>query len=276
MTTQIRLFVFLVSGVLLLGFLWILLSELIVPSLIESAYRGESVAMINSMISGQDTAPMEHYLNRWEKITRRVNLILLLSGTVFLVIGYRTFQSPGRVSSGRMGMDAFLRNPQMNLEKRRLWLVYALLALLVGGSLYDMVTRIEHWPFSPYPMFSGVRRDRSLNVLRLFGVIEGNLGHEIPLVKSEYIHPMDEARLRVGLRWITRSNHRQQLLREALQDSLMRYESLRREGRHDGPPLQGIRLYRVYWKLDPWARNVERPDHRDLVFEVMRPEKKAS
>jgi hypothetical protein len=28
-----------------------------------------------------------------------------------------------------------------------------LIAGVIGGSLYDIVTRQEHWPFSNYPMF---------------------------------------------------------------------------------------------------------------------------
>jgi hypothetical protein len=56
-----------------------------------------------------------------------------------------------------------------------------------------------------------------------------------------------------------------------LQDCLKRYEALRSAGRHHGPPLQGMRLYRVDWKLDPWARNLDSPDQKKLLFEISKP-----
>jgi len=57
-------------------------------------------------------------------------------------------------------------------------------------------------------------------------------------------------------------------IESALLDCLRRYEGRRERGGHDGPALTGIRLYRVAWELDPWARNVDRPRHRELVAEV--------
>jgi hypothetical protein len=64
---------------------------------------------------------------------------------------------------------------------------------------------------------------------------------------------------------------RHPLLRTALQDCLARYEDLRRSGRHNGPALVGVRLYRLRWRLDRWARNVDRPDSRTLILEVRKP-----
>ena len=45
-------------------------------------------------------------------------------------------------------------------------------------------------------------------------------------------------------------------------------EELRRDGKHDKPALEGVRLYRVSWELDPWARNIATPNRKDLIFEV--------
>ncbi len=38
---------------------------------------------------------------------------------------------------------------------------------------------------------------------------------------------------------------------------------------HDGPPLRGLRLYRLQWQLHPWARNRDRPQVKRLLYEVM-------
>ena len=58
---------------------------------------------------------------------------------------------------------------------------------------------------------------------------------------------------------------------EALRDLLRRYEERRRAGQHDGPPLRGLRLYRLQWQLDLWGRNRDQPNQRDLLFELLEP-----
>ena len=60
-------------------------------------------------------------------------------------------------------------------------------------------------------------------------------------------------------------------MNEALLDTLTRYEQLRLAGRHNGPPLQGLRLYKLGWRRDNRAENVDRPDRQELVAEVEQP-----
>jgi len=55
-------------------------------------------------------------------------------------------------------------------------------------------------------------------------------------------------------------NKSSRLLNKGLLDSLKRYEKLRRAGRHDGPPLQDLRLYRVKGYPEAGLKNVDRPD----------------
>lgn len=156
------------------------------------------------------------------------------------------------------------------MGRPRIWLVYTTIAVITGGSLFAIIKDAEYWPFSPYGMYSDMRRERSLTWLRLFGVTKAEEPQEIPLLAPEYIQPFDQSRLPKALSQMRRNPDK---LREALRDCLMRYESLRLAGRHQGPPLQGIRLYRLEWQLDPWARNADRPDRRTLILEVMQPEK---
>jgi len=157
------------------------------------------------------------------------------------------------------------------MGRRRIWLVYAVIVVLGGGSLFAIINDAEYWPFSPYGMYSDMRRERSLTWLRLFGVTKAEEPQEIPLLAPEYIQPFDQARLPKALSQMSRNPDKQ---REALRDCLRRYESLRQAGRHHGPPLQGVRLYRLEWQLDPLARNVDRPERRALILEVMQPEKR--
>jgi len=51
--------------------LWIAFAQLVVPPVIESAYRGESWSFLNRMISGQATHPVSHYLQYWDRVTIR-------------------------------------------------------------------------------------------------------------------------------------------------------------------------------------------------------------
>jgi hypothetical protein len=137
---------------------------------------------------------------------------------------------------------------------------------LIGGSLYDIVRDEEHWPFSQYPMFSGVWRAPTFTWLRVFGVTAA--GHEFPLDANKYILPFDQSRLPKALRRIVASPERAPRLPEALAGIFSRYHELAREGRHDGPPLAALRLYELEWTIDPHAANVDRPDWRRLIAEV--------
>lgn len=162
---------------------------------------------------------------------------------------------------------------EAGLGSRRELLVYAVIFVIIVGSVYDILTQREHWPFSPYSMFSTVRREYSLSWFRLYGLTEIDSSREIPLIESEYIQPLGDIHVQ-----ITMSKKRkpynasyEQYLEEALHHILARYEVLRIAGDHNGPQLRGIRLYRYEWKLDPRIHGVERPDIRELLLEVREP-----
>ncbi len=145
----------------------------------------------------------------------------------------------------------------------------AISILLLGfltGSLYDIVTDQEHWPFSQYPMFSGVWQSPTFSWLRLYGVSPD--GREFALDANRYVAPFDQSRLPKAMRRILERRDGLLQIRSALADVAMRYEALRRDGRHGGPPLARLRLYEVEWTIARDAANVDRPDRRRLVAEV--------
>jgi hypothetical protein len=148
-------------------------------------------------------------------------------------------------------------------------LIHAGLALLIVGSAFDIIVGREHWPFSHYPMYSEVERDTLTSVkLHLYGVPAGAPGQEIYLMEQPFIQPFDMTRLNTALRRLKRRPAAEPLLREAVQDVADRYMRLQAAGRHDGPPLAHLRLYRLQWRLDPQLRNLAVPEMRDLVLEV--------
>jgi len=146
--------------------------------------------------------------------------------------------------------------------------IHALIAVIVGGHLYDIVTGGEHWPFSPNPMYAYANRSFELDAPWLVGVHAETM-EEVPLWDRRQLAPFDGARLRQALSAMATAPDGPARVATALADCLARYERRRRDGEHDGPPLAGLRLYAAHWRLDPTARNVAQPDTRRLVSECM-------
>jgi hypothetical protein len=156
------------------------------------------------------------------------------------------------------------------MSPRRLVFVHALLGVLIGGSLYDIRTGREHWPLSPYPMFSLVEPEATLRTLRIVGVETGTAQHEIFLLDADLIHPFDQCRLTSALSRAYTDPLRRPMVHEQLRDVLERYEMRRAAGDHEGPPLEEVRLYEMRWTMGADADNVATPDSRRLIDAVRR------
>lgn len=157
---------------------------------------------------------------------------------------------------------------RVGLSLPRLAMVHAMLAALVLGSAYDIYTGREHWPLSPYPMFSQVVREPTLHGLRLMGVPESADAAEVPILDYGMLEPLDQRRVETALARTVNNVSRRHLVAEMLRDRLFHYERHRLAGNHDGPPLKALRLYETFWTLQPDAGNVDRPDKTTLVHEV--------
>ena len=155
------------------------------------------------------------------------------------------------------------------------WLIAHLLILCIaGGSLHAIVERRDLWPFSHYPMYSKVTPD-VFRRLVIKGVTDAG---EIDLTHGRYFRPFHPSRILVAFDRIQRRSRRLRQraddagtplapedtalhrLRQASEYLARRYEELRAEGAHDGPPLLGIRLYHYHWRLQSGAANRDRPD----------------
>lgn len=154
---------------------------------------------------------------------------------------------------------------EQRISRFRMALVHYLLGFLVLGSVLSFATGLELWPFSPYRMYATVRTEHTVGTTRLYGIVAG-AETEFPLSDARYTAPagalVDQYRADVNATGL------------ALQAALDRYEELRRTGQHDGPPLRGIRWYRVEWDLQADAGNVGQPDRRELLAEVLRSEER--
>jgi len=174
---------------------------------------------------------------------------------------WKTILAPAQPQAGET-------RPIMAIPRRRLIAIYALMLFILGGSFLDMARDSEHWPWSCYPMYSEIQTGTTFDDYRLYGVPKENPSTEISLFTDErYLQPFDQSRLALVLDEV----HDDPGLHHGLQNCLTRYEALRKGGRHPGPELSAIRMYKVYWTLDPYGATIEKPDRKVLVDEVTAP-----
>jgi len=152
------------------------------------------------------------------------------------------------------------------MSRSRLIFVHLLIVGVIGGSLYDIATRQEHWPFSDYPMFSTIHREAVLRWPRLYGVRPD--GREVPVTRYAELWPLDQSRLPLGLRAIYNQEGASRRIHDALLDVLQRYEARREAGEHEGGPFIAMRLYMVSWPLEPFAANLDEPSERQLLAQA--------
>src|SRR5215467_14077783 len=105
--------------VISLGF-WIVCAKLVVPPVIESAYRGESWSFLNRLIRGQATHPVSEYLRDWDAVT----IPILLAGLGFWLV------------------MLVIRSP-LSWDTRLLAAVYIVQILLAGKSVWLVRDRIN-------------------------------------------------------------------------------------------------------------------------------------
>ncbi len=149
------------------------------------------------------------------------------------------------------------------ISRWRVRLVYALFAAILGGHLVCIAARKDVWPFSRYAMYSDVNLRQHYSELRLYGVTEG-AGDEVVLVRP--YQPLSPVVTRASLD--VAQARGADALRKVLGDTLVSYETRRARRRHDGAPIHAVRLYRVSWPIDPWARNAKTLGDRELLMEV--------
>jgi hypothetical protein len=247
------------------------LAELLVPLLIRSAYRGDSVPAINRIISGRDRHSADYYVAAWRRI-EHPTFACLAAIWVLAAIASHPAVAPRLAKALRPDRhgplpEALAPRPPPRARRR---LVSALAFGITAGSLAELALdppyKREHWPFSQYQMYS-VMPGTTLRPRRLFG-IEAASGREIPLWSRELLRPFDHSRMWSSWDRLDASADRERLLPIALLDCLHRYEARRARGLHEGPRLSGVRLYRVSYELATTPGTPGRETGRELLWEV--------
>jgi hypothetical protein len=150
------------------------------------------------------------------------------------------------------------------LSRGRRVVVSGFIAGIVGFQLLDVARQGEHWPFAQYAMYAS-EHGGDITWYRVYGVTAGG---EFPLDRDEFYPPFDAPRLSYAF---APRPPRPGLVTPPTDDLLhvvgRLYERARVAGRHDGPPLTGLRAYRLTWQLD---RDLAKRDHpaRVLLGEV--------
>jgi hypothetical protein len=220
--------------------------SVVIPGLIVRAYQGEA-GVLNALIRGQAIHSLEHYLLAWH---RMFPALLILEAAVGATIAGILWSTP---ALSRM----------TGLRPTRVMTVQCVTFLLVGMQVIEMGLQLEHWPFSNYPMYSGIQPTR-LSWVRVAGIVHGS---EFWLSDSQ-IRPFAHDRISHALnRHVSSGPNWQARADDALAGILRLYEAGRQTGRHAGPPLLGVRLYRLAWALNPSLANQPARESKELIRE---------
>lgn len=235
----------------------------VVPGIITRAYRGESLSLLNSMIRGQTSFPVEHYLQVWRDICLRVLRVEATLGLLLAVLSWPVVQRGVDRLLGQAatptGSEAF------RMSRGQLVVANCVVFTLLGLQIFDLSLQREDWPFSNYPMYAAQQTERYAWI-RVYGVAETG---EFPLVPERQLGPWDTVRINYSfsssvLHPVDHSASSQR----ALQNLYSLYEAGRRAGEHNGPALHALRLYREQWRVEPGLGNKTTPEERQLIYEI--------
>ena len=150
------------------------------------------------------------------------------------------------------------------MTRGRRALVHGVIAAILVPHLYDIARQQEHWPYSNYPMWARLSKEWHVMAVTPVGLSGDPARPEVELSDPAYFAPMPLHFQRLTFAGLRKASPRRD---KVLGDYLRRYEDLRRAGRHDGPPLLGLRVYERYWNMDRHASNAGQPDRTTLVYE---------
>jgi hypothetical protein len=130
---------------------------------------------------------------------------------------------------------------------------YILGFMILFGQTIDILIAREHWPFSHFPMYTGIQKtDYSRN--RIDGVLED--GTEISL--TDYFVPLSPGKVSNVVSNYGRKDpveHAQRCAKEYFDW----YEFGREKKRHAGPKIYAARVYSLHWVIQEDAGNIDDP-----------------
>lgn len=161
-----------------------------------------------------------------------------------------------------------MRNGRPLDRRQRLAAYVAVLAFGLPSVLVALAGG-EMWPFLDYRMYADSKQTAEVDWLELVGRTPD--GVTLRLDDETYIVPFAYSELLRSLYSLDVLGESDPTpARRALAGLLDAYETQRRFGEHDGPPLARVEVYRVRWTARPGAANYDSPDSRTLLQSVSR------
>jgi hypothetical protein len=127
------------------------------------------------------------------------------------------------------------------VSRRAKMLVLVWVGILGFGHMITTWYEGEFWPFSRYTLYTKLYESKPFEEPMLYGVLSD--GTEIRL-DSTYFPPLDRGRYRRALYKVFEQNRHVTPNPVALEAWLDLYHGKAQQGRHDGPELIGMRLYK--------------------------------
>lgn len=136
----------------------------------------------------------------------------------------------------------------------------ALIVFCVMPQLYAMATRTEFFPWSPFPMYSGLNTGESYLILSAFAVDKD--GSELPIEEAMLVRPKYEYRDRLDAEdlWTRELSPDEGKTLKRFADIFQ--EDLKKSERS----FVKVRFYLEFWKNFEGPRH-RTPDERRLIFE---------
>ena len=192
--------------------------------------------------------PVEKWLKQWNSIWARGFIV----GTT-LTLGLLAINS----SSFRNWFDR--TSPHSTAEKirpRSRWTrapFYILGIIILLGQTVDVLISREHWPFSHFPMYTGIQTQDYFRY-RVDGVLED--GSDVSL--TQYFVPLSPGKIQAVVANYGRRDPEEHV-RRCAKEYFDWYCRSRELGRHEGPEIKAARIYRLDWVLQEDGANIESP-----------------
>ena len=232
--------------------IWVICSLYVFPRFFAALYDIEWISQSLHLRRYQLEKYLAHWTNVW---TRATSFLVAASIGIWCVATPRFRATIDRVFPIYHG-DA---SPH-----RRIVLAHVAILVIIFGQGADILLSREHWPFSHYPMYTGIQSD-AFDRIRVDGVKTD--GTEFSL--QEYFVPLSAGRIsNIVSNHYGRdfSDHATRCARQYFDW----YNAARIRHRHTGPLITAVRIYQLHWTMDDEASNVLTPDSKVLLAEYLR------
>lgn len=192
--------------------------------------------------------PLERWLKQWNSVWARGLIVGSIAWLAMYAISSERFRnwydrfSPLSSSS--------LKPPRSRRSRAPFYFLGAI--ILIGQSVDILISR-EHWPFSHFPMYTGIQTTDYVRY-RVDGVLAD--GTEISL--TPYFVPLSPGK--IGAVVVNRGNRDLEKHANRCAAEYFNWYSTSRElGRHDGPEITRLKIYHLQWVLQEDASNLDSP-----------------